>query len=202
MGKVSTAISKKLGLQEQQVEQVLDALRFHVVEALNKGEEVRLQDFVIFGFKDLEERQRKNPKTKETVIKDAARFPKVRFSTVFKNLLHPPAQTSKAKGQTEISEPPVGSVEIIEPEVIPYPAPDVPEPTIAQPPVIATLPVVPPPFPEAATVPPPLPEPEKQYHLTNQSVCPESQARKLPPDTLIWHPDFGAAWKKVSEVFH
>ena len=65
---------------------------------------------------------------------------------------------------------------------------------------------LPPPLPEE--LPPPLPvipEPppvgEKKYRLPDGSSVTESEARNLPPGSLIWHKDFGAVWKKVEEVF-
>jgi nucleoid DNA-binding protein len=61
------------------------------------------------------------------------------------------------------------------------------------PPALPTLPVMPPPLPPK--------ELEKTYHLADGSQRGESEVKTLPPDSLIWHPDFGGAWHRVGEVF-
>jgi integration host factor subunit alpha len=64
-----------------------------------------------------------------------------------------------------------------------------------------TLPIpIPPPLP---VMPPPLPSKgqEKTYHLADGSQRGESEVKTLPPDTLIWHPEFGSNWRRVGAFF-
>jgi nucleoid DNA-binding protein len=89
MNKLASTLAAKLGFPEIQVEQTLDALRFHVSQSLQNGETVRIPDFVVFDFKDKEERLRRNPRTGENVLVEAGRVPKVRFSASFKNAIQP-----------------------------------------------------------------------------------------------------------------
>ena len=72
------------------------------------------------------------------------------------------------------------------------------EPTPAE----STPSITPPALPVAVT-PPPLPvnEPEKIYYLADGSQRPASEVKTLPPDSLIWHPEFGGAWRSVGDVF-
>ena len=62
------------------------------------------------------------------------------------------------------------------------------------------FPPMPPPLP---VTPPPLTvsEPEKIYHLPDGSQRRAGEAKTLPADSLIWNPEFGGSWRKVSEVF-
>jgi len=89
MNKLASTLAAKLGFPEIQIEQTLDALRFHVSQSLQNGETVRIPDFVIFDFKDKEERLRRNPRTGKNVLVEAGRVPKVRFSASFKNSIQP-----------------------------------------------------------------------------------------------------------------
>lgn len=89
MNKLASTLAAKLGFPEIQVEQTLDALRFHVSQSLQGGETVRIPDFIIFDFKDKEERLRRNPRTGKNVLVEAGRVPKVRFSASFKNSIQP-----------------------------------------------------------------------------------------------------------------
>ena len=156
MNKLASTLAAKLGFPEIQIEQTLDALRFHVSQSLQNGETVRIPDFIIFDFKDKEERLRRNPRTGKNVLVEAGRVPKVRFSASFKNSIQP------LTIQTTI-------------------------PNLTPPPIPMT--------------PPPLPE-EREFFLTSGERKRESELLKIAtPEILIWHPDFGQQWKKVSEVF-
>jgi len=67
-------------------------------------------------------------------------------------------------------------------------------------PTTPTFPLMPPPLP---ITPPPLTisEPEKVYHLADGSQRRAGEVKSLPADSLIWNPEFGGSWRKVSEVF-
>ena len=170
MSKVSEVLAEKLGFPEGQVEQTLDALRFHVCESLQRGNAVRLTDFVVFDYNDRKERVRRNPRTGEKVIATAGRFPKARFSPAFKKAIRSTVL------QTSI------------PNLIPSPLDTRSGSEVTH---------TPPPLP---IVPPPLPE--RQFFLPTGEQKGESEILKtVTAQTLIWHPDFGQAWKRAGEVF-
>ncbi len=127
------------------------------------------------------DRQLKTPKTGEIVNVSSVPYARASFAPKFKRIL-----TGRGGKALPYGQPPADMI------VAPEPLPDLDE--------------LPPPLPEE--LPPPLPvipEPppveEKKYRLPDGSSIPESEARTLPPTALIWHRDFGAAWKKIEEVF-
>lgn len=207
------AIAEKLGVRDEVVQQVIDALRVHVLDSLNASREVKITDFLTFTFKDVGDRVRRNPRTNERVLKEPARFPRVRFSAVFEGNLKPndiplieqSEDETPKRGRRKAND---SGLSVTNPITGPTT-----EPAKPQEPIPLGIAVVPPSPPEPeviAEIAPPLPPvfqqtppplPEKLYRLTDQSLLPESQVRTLPPTTLIWHPDFGQSWKQVGKVF-
>ncbi|MFM8296281.1 MAG: HU family DNA-binding protein, partial [Microcystaceae cyanobacterium] len=97
-------------------------LRFYVCESLQRGEPVKLEDFVVFDYRDRDERLARNPRTGEKVIAAAGRYPKARFSPTFKEAVK---STVVQTSIPHLIPPPVPSLPS---EVTPPPLPVLPTP--------------------------------------------------------------------------
>jgi nucleoid DNA-binding protein len=125
--KAIDTIAERTGFSEFQVEKVIDSLKELVIEQLLVGQPVQLREFLIFDFKDLPQRQRRNPRTGEVVVVPAGRLPKIRISANFKkvfaqNQAHSQIPAEDSSMTTSVSPPPL-------PTTAPPPLPPIAEKT-------------------------------------------------------------------------
>jgi len=83
MAAITDYIEQATGYSPATVEKVLDGFQNFIELSLRKGEEVQLKNFGTFGFKDLAEREARNPRTQEIVIAPPKRKPTFKFSNNF-----------------------------------------------------------------------------------------------------------------------
>lgn len=75
-----TAVATEAGVNKKQTKAVVDAMKTVVVEALERGEDVKLLGFVDFTSKTVEEATGRNPQTGESVVVPAHRKAKASLS--------------------------------------------------------------------------------------------------------------------------
>jgi len=103
MTEIIEYISTATGYSPTNVEKVLDSFQNFVELSLRKGEEIQLKNFGTFAFKDLPEREARNPKTQETVIAPPKRKPTFKFSNNFIGGI----QDGLSFTEAEITPPPI-----------------------------------------------------------------------------------------------
>jgi nucleoid DNA-binding protein len=80
---LSEYLQQSTGYSEVTVKSVLESFYKFIQVSLREGEEVRIDKFGVFSFRDLPERKARNPRTGEQIDVDAKRKPTFKFSKGF-----------------------------------------------------------------------------------------------------------------------
>jgi len=89
MTELSIYLTQITGYSESTVNAVIEGFQKYVQMSIRKGNLVELEKFGKFGFKDLQERSGRNPKTGEAIVIKPKRRPNFKFSGVFVNSIQP-----------------------------------------------------------------------------------------------------------------
>ena len=76
-------LQQSTGYSEVTVKSVIESFYKFIQVSLRNGEEVRIDKFGVFNFRDLPERKGRNPRTGEEIDVDARRKPTFKFSKSF-----------------------------------------------------------------------------------------------------------------------
>ncbi|MEA5609818.1 HU family DNA-binding protein [Nodularia spumigena] len=76
-------LQQSTGYGEATVKSVIESFYKFIQVSLRDGKEVRIDKFGVFSFRDLPERQARNPRTGEAINVNASRKPTFRFSKGF-----------------------------------------------------------------------------------------------------------------------
>ena len=104
-------IQKATGLPEDTIAKVMDAFVEFVRTSLKNGNQIEMNTFGIFSFKDFDERPGRNPRTGESITIAPKRKPTFKFSKKFVESVQSidltPAPTMPSAPPTAPSAPPV-----------------------------------------------------------------------------------------------
>src|ERR1700737_4247692 len=91
-----------LGINKREAKEVVESLFSEVMQALERGEEVKLSGFGIFGVRDKNERPGRNPKTGEAIPIKARRVVTFRAGEKLKaRVVTYAARTKQEKAQSD-----------------------------------------------------------------------------------------------------
>jgi len=81
-------ISKKTKMSKASTERFIDALQDSIIDAIDRGDEVRLTGFISLAPHQRMGRVMKNPKTGENSIVPSSKTVRIKVSKVFKEILN------------------------------------------------------------------------------------------------------------------